>query len=51
MNDSNIERMVYIDSLNKSPVEIFNTQSLNKKDSCIYNFNYYEPSFDGKYMP
>jgi len=49
-NDQDIERLVYMDSLHKEPVEIFNTKEINKKDTCTYNFNYYEPSFDGKHI-
>lgn len=49
LDESHI-KLVYIDSLNKVPVELFNTIDLNTKDSCIYEFNYYEPSFNGKFI-
>src|ERR1035437_9552480 len=49
-DDHDIERMVYTDSLHKEPIELYNTKTINNKDSCVYNFNYYEPSFDGRYI-
>lgn len=48
MLDNNI-KLLCVDS-NKAPNELFNTENLNLKDSCYYDFNYYEPSFDGKYI-
>jgi len=50
MNDNDIERLVHSDSLNENPIELFNTKELNERDSAIYNFNYYEPSWDRKYI-
>jgi prolyl oligopeptidase len=49
-DDNDVERLGYIDSSCNKPIEIFNTKKLNEKDFCTYNFNYYEPSFDAKYI-
>jgi prolyl oligopeptidase len=50
IDNQEIESLVYIDSLHKDPIELFNTKEINEKDKKTYSFNYYEPSFDGKYI-
>lgn len=45
-----IEYLVYFDSLDKEPIELFNTQLINEKHNSIFNITYYEPSFDGNYL-
>src|ERR1035437_6808737 len=49
-NDNEIERIVYTDGSNQTPIELFNTKEFNKRDSVVYTINYYEPSYDGKYI-
>ncbi len=50
LNENRIMKMEYIDNCLNIPHEIFNVSNFNEKDSCKYDFNYYEPSFDGKYL-
>jgi prolyl oligopeptidase len=49
ISDDNM-KLVFIDRLNASPVELFDTKEFNTRDSCIYDFNYYEPSPNGKFI-
>jgi prolyl oligopeptidase len=50
LDDNDIERLVYTDSINQKPIELFNTKEFNERDKCTYSINYYEPSADGKYI-
>lgn len=49
MNDD-IERLGIIDNFNQGIIEVFNTSQFNKENNTIYTIDYYEPSFDGKYV-
>lgn len=46
----NIEILYKSDELCNKAVELFNTDSLNSEDSTYYSIDYYEPSYDGKYV-
>lgn len=44
-----LQAIFYKSDLNSKEIELFNTKSINEKDKT-YNIDYYEPSFDGKYI-
>jgi prolyl oligopeptidase len=45
-----VEKLFMSDSLTENMAELFSTGSLNRRDSAYYTINYYEPSYNGKYI-
>lgn len=50
MKDKDFIRFGYSDSLHEAPVEIYNTREINNIKKSKYNIDYYEPSYDGKFV-
>ncbi len=48
--DNEIEKLNYKDKFSKNSVEIYCTKDINEQNKCEYNFNYFEPSLDNKYV-
>jgi prolyl oligopeptidase len=45
-----VEKLFVSDSLAENMVELFSTEGLNKENNSYYSIDYYEPSYDGKYI-
>ncbi len=45
-----VEKLFMSDTLTESIIELFSTETVNKKNNSYYSINYYEPSYDGKYI-
>lgn len=44
-----IQKLLYKDGMSGNEIELFTTASMNSQTN-VYNFDYFEPSYDGKYV-